>query len=92
MNHTLKNGFILAMVGGALAGGVSLADDLPSKVQGDSPKIVLAQTPVGNAVDKSVASPNPAVEQALQRIREDNRTELDLRLSVHKSGFLVASR
>ena len=92
MNHTLKNGLILAMVGSALAGRVSLADDLPSKDQGDAPKVVLAQAPAGNAVDKSVASPNPAVEQAVERIREDNRTELDLRLSVHKSGFLVASR
>ncbi len=92
MNHTLKNVLILAMVGSALAGRVSLADDVPSKDQGDSPKIVLARAPADNAVDKSVAGPNPAVEQALERIREDNRTELDLRLSVHKSGFLVVGR
>ena len=92
MKTLLNNGVLLAMIVSTLAGRAALADELPATADTDSKPIVVAMASTTATPTTESENDESALTDALESISEDNRIELDLRLSGHTSGLLVASR
>ena len=87
-----RNGLLLAIAALALLGGVASADEKPAGVP-KTKNIVVAKAVVSTArpVQQAVRQiQDAAVAQALQGVAADNRLELELRLSGHKSILIAA--
>ena len=88
---------VLAIATAALVGNAALADELPqSDASETSSNIVLAKgkTP-GNQLEKSQTTfasdaDEAGIAQALEHVLADSKTELEIRLSDHKSLILTA--
>lgn len=86
---TLRTAILLGISATALIGTVTLADELA-----DNDRIVLAKASVQADSTKQQPPGNQAINAALaaaiQGMMADNKLELDIRLSAHKSVFLTA--
>ena len=88
---------VLAIATAALIGNLALADEQPqSDASESSSNIVLAKAKTtGNQAEKTqvtIASDadEAGVTQAMEHILADSKTELEIRLSGHKSLILTA--
>ena len=89
-----RNGLVLVMVALALTGGVASADEKP--VAEPKTKNIVVAKAIASTKNPLQLADKPvhgaAVEQALKGVAADNRLELDLRLSGHKSKLIAADR
>lgn len=95
INSTLRTGVLLSITATALSGTFTLADELAGMEPSPTPAaIVLAKaSPKPNNANQPTTGQeaiNAALAAALQGVMADNKLELDMRLSGHKSVFLAA--
>ena len=94
-NSYLRTGFLLGVTAAALSGNIALADEQATDdVSPTRAVIVLAKAsaPSNKANQQALIKEAISAElaEALQGIMADNKLELDMRLSGHKSEFLAA--